>query len=69
MTPDDLLDTTTIKEATMNTTTLTPEMIARRTKGGYALADTIALFEDLIANHDGDNLRAALAYNGFISAR
>ncbi len=41
------------------------KMIARRVKGGASEAQSRILLAELVAAHDGDNLAAALAYNGF----
>lgn len=41
------------------------KMIARRVRGGFNAAESRTLLEELQAAHDGDNLAAALSYNGF----
>jgi hypothetical protein len=50
---------------TNTTPAATARMIARRVRGGYNEAESIALLAELTASHTGDNLDAALAYNGF----
>jgi hypothetical protein len=40
-------------------------LIDRRSAKGYNEAESRAMLADLIAKHDGDNLVAALVYNGF----
>lgn len=43
-------------------------MIARRVRGGYRTDESAALLADLLARYAGDNLAAALVYQGFATA-
>jgi hypothetical protein len=43
--------------------------IERRVNGGARADESVSLLNEIIANHDGDNLAFALHYNGFATAR
>lgn len=44
-------------------------MIAKRVSVGYNFEESVALLEDTLYSHDGDNLVSALCYEGFATEK